>query len=87
MQTRFEVTGIPATEDAAKAFVASLDHQIDELTNNLQLLQGLRRATATTFGIDRREGGGKIQQMHDSSRRAEYEGDGSQPDGRLKVAK
>lgn len=87
---RFEITRIPETESAAKAFLTLLDLQIDELQANLHLLQTVRRATAACFGVDRRteEESGKIAAAADAAKRAEYEGgdERQRGDGRLKVA-
>jgi hypothetical protein len=84
-QPRFEITRTPQTEAAATAFLTELDAQIDELTANLELLQAVRRATASAFGVDRREGVGTFGEITDAARRAEYEGEGDPTDkvGRL----
>ncbi|MBE1208159.1 hypothetical protein [Aminobacter carboxidus] len=81
--------GLPeATETGSIEYVrAVLDPQIDELQNQLDLLQGVRRAIAGTFGIDRRgDEAGKFGQLADAAKRAEYEGGGersSDAEGRL----
>lgn len=68
---------LPATTEAMTTeYVRQvLDPQIVELHQQLQLLQGVRRAIAGTFGIDRRDDAGTFGQMADSAARAEFEGD------------
>lgn len=52
-----------------------LDPQIEEVSQQLQLLQGVRRAIAGTFKIDRRDGVGIFGEAADRAKRAELEGD------------
>lgn len=84
-QQRFHIALTPQTKEAAIAFVGVLDAQTDELTANLELIQALRRATASAFGIDRRGDAGKIASLVDASKRSIYEGDSglTNADGRL----
>ncbi|QPC87085.1 hypothetical protein GA830_10295 [Mesorhizobium sp. NBSH29] len=87
--TTFGLSLPETTTEAAHTFDRALTAQIDELNNQLQLMQALRRANAAAFGIDRREGVGKFGEMADAAKRAEYEGDSGErqkADGRLKVA-
>lgn len=74
--TRFGLALPATTETMTNEYVRQvLDPQIVELQQQLQLLQGVRRAIAGTFGIDRREDAGTFAQMADSAARAELEGD------------
>lgn len=74
--TRFGLALPTQTEMQTNEFVRQvLDPQIEELQEQLSLLQGVRRAIASTFGIDRREDAGTFAKMADSARRAELEGD------------
>lgn len=73
---RFGISLPPQTEAETDKYVTSvLDPQIEELQRQLSILQGLRRAIAETFGIDRREDAGTFGKMADRARRAELEGD------------
>ncbi|AMS41211.1 hypothetical protein [Aminobacter aminovorans] len=74
--SRFGLELPQATETGTVEYVRTvLDPQIDELQNQLELLQGLRRAIAGTFGIDRRgDEAGRFGQLADAAKRAEYEG-------------
>lgn len=86
--TRFGLA-LPATTEAqTNDYVRQvLDPQIMELQDQLQLLQGLRRAIAGTFGIDRRDDAGTFGQIADAATRAELEGGADlSSDGRLKPA-
>ena len=75
-QTRFGFSLPAQTEAETDKYVAGvLDPQIEELQRQLSILQGLRRAIAETFGIDRREDAGTFARMADRARRAELEGD------------
>ncbi len=86
IDTRFGLKLPDATEVSAKHFIAEvLDPQIDELNAQLSHLQNLRRVMASTFGVDRREGGSKFAEAHDRARRAEMEGGDTTADGRLKL--
>ncbi|CAM5656109.1 hypothetical protein MAUB1S_11409 [Mycolicibacterium aubagnense] len=85
--SRFGLGLPPTTEALSIEYVKNvLDPQIDELTAQLTLLQGMRRAIASVFGIDRRgDEAGVFGQAADAAKRAEYEGEGAQTDesGRL----
>ncbi|MES0168195.1 hypothetical protein NKJ87_19770 [Mesorhizobium sp. M0027] len=87
---RFGLALPPKTEAASIEFIeAVLDPQIDELQNQLALLQGVRRAIASIFGIDRRgDDVGKFGQGADAANRQHYEGEGGADagDGRMKPA-
>lgn len=81
----FDIQRVEATRTASHEYVNELDKTIDELAAQLDLLQGVRRAVAASFGIDRRDGVGTFAQMADAAKRAEYEGDETRaPDGRLR---
>lgn len=80
----FAITRTDATVTASHEYVAELDKTIDELRGQLELLQGLRRAVAGTFSIDRAEGATGFGLITENLKRAEYEGDDAEgPDGRL----
>ena len=81
--SRFGLDLPSATEAQSVEYVKNvLDPQIDELTAQLSLLQGARRAIASIFGIDRRgDEAGVFGLAADSSRRGEYEGEGQPLDG------
>lgn len=85
--SRFGLALPPATEAQSVEYVRTvLDPQIEELTAQLALLHGARRAIASIFGIDRRgDEAGIFGQAADAAKRAEYEGEGGQADisGRL----
>lgn len=84
IDTRFGLKLPHATEDSAKAFIADvLDPQIEELGEQLQHLQNLRRVMASTFGVDRRDGAGRMGEARDRARRAEMEGGDTNAEGRL----
>lgn len=73
---RFGISLPPQTEAETEKYVSQvLDPQIEELSRQLMLLQGLRRALAEAFGIDRREDAGTFAKMADMAKRAELEGD------------
>ncbi|MES0218036.1 hypothetical protein NKL07_22065 [Mesorhizobium sp. C280B] len=82
----FGITRVDATRTASSEYLAELDKSIDELSGQLALLQGVRRAVAGTFGFDRRgDEAGTFGKAADAAKRAEYEGEGGQNDesGRL----
>ncbi|MGT2467408.1 hypothetical protein ACVOMV_24860 [Mesorhizobium atlanticum] len=85
--TTFGITRAEATREASAAFVAELDKSTDELTEQLSLLQTLRRAAAGAFGFDRRgDEAGTFGKAADAAKRAIYEGEnggGTDGDGRL----
>ncbi|RWC91693.1 MAG: hypothetical protein EOS72_03290 [Mesorhizobium sp.] len=82
----FAITRTEATKLASAEYVGELDKSIDELSDQLAMLQAVRRAVAGTFGFDRRgDEAGTFGQAADAAKRAEYEGEGGQNDqsGRL----
>ncbi|TIS37550.1 hypothetical protein [Mesorhizobium sp.] len=82
----FGITRIEMTKTASAEYVAELDKSIDELSEQLAMLQAVRRAVAGTFGFDRRgDEAGMFGKAADASKRAEYEGEGGSTDrtGRL----
>lgn len=86
MQTspRFGFSLPISTQEGAEAFIRDvLDKQIEELQGQLEILQAHRRALASTFGIDRRDSASKLGQVLDAADRADKEGDGDRPNGRL----
>jgi hypothetical protein len=78
----FTLTTIEQLQRATEAYVAALDAYHDDLIGRMQQAQACRRVAAEPFGIDRRAGVGTFGEAEDSSRRAEYEGEGQQ-DGKV----
>jgi hypothetical protein len=65
-----------STTERTEGYVREvLDPQIEELQNQLELLQGLRRAICGTFRINRREGASELGQVLDAATRSTFEGD------------
>lgn len=64
---------VTGTREAATAFVAKLDAQIDEAVQQLEHLRTVRRATAALAGINR-ENGSAIKAAINGADRAHYEG-------------
>lgn len=82
MHARLELPLLPQTVDATRAFIQTLDAQIDEAQAFLSLIQGLRRAAAASIGIDREPKGSKIGEILQSANRTHFEGEmGGDDDG------
>jgi hypothetical protein len=80
MTQNLEVNLLPATEAAARTFLADLDRQIEELDTALTLAKQVRGTVARAFGVDRRDGGTHIQRLVDSANRSMTEIDAESQD-------
>ena len=75
---KLDLPSIGATTEAARAFVAQLDKQIEEAHEFLAMAQALRRATAAAIGIDRGEGDSTMSKLLKGANRRHYEGEDPQ---------
>lgn len=74
MAKQFEIIALDRCTEAATAYVAQLDRQIDGLVEQLELAQAVRHAVARSHGFDRRANVGPLATVLDAAQRSNYEG-------------